>query len=61
MNPPAFAPLNLSRRTRAEAQAYIDSEFLKGHIGIRQWRVNFDLLSLMDTKGDFLVLKEAQE
>jgi len=50
---PALASAHLTPRTRAEQQAWLDEQYLRGKITLRAWRFQFDLLSLENADGSF--------
>lgn len=47
---PAPVVISLKRRTRAEAQAYIDDQYRDGRITLDEWRIQTDFLSEPDLK-----------
>lgn len=40
-------------RTRAEQQAWLDEQYLSGKLSLRDWRFQFDILSLENADGSF--------
>lgn len=45
--------INMECRTRAEQQAWIDEQYLNGKFSLRDWRFQFDIISLENTDGSF--------
>lgn len=43
----------LQQRTRAEQQAWLDEQYLRRKISLKDWRFHFDTLSAMNADGSF--------
>jgi hypothetical protein len=49
----AVTVMHLQQRTRAEQQAWLDEQYLRRKITLRDWRFHFDTLSAMRADGSF--------
>jgi hypothetical protein len=51
---PRPAAVNLQIRTRADQQAWLDQQYLRRQIGLKEWRFHTDIVSLQNSDGSFL-------
>jgi len=51
--PEQAVAVHLQQRTRVEQQAWLDQQYLRRKIGLKDWRLQFDIISLMNADGSF--------
>jgi hypothetical protein len=51
--PEQAAGVSLQQRTRAEQQAWLDEQYARRKITLREWRFQFDVLSMENADGSF--------